>query len=414
MPRPTTTNKGRAALAVGAAARWVSRATDRGEGAVIGGLVAMTLDPSVLRQLGTGRRTVIVTGTNGKSTTTKMVSLALATLGAVATNAEGANMDAGLVAALAASRGAEWAVLEVDEMHVPHIADALDPAVIVLLNLSRDQLDRVGEINHLERTLRAGLARHPKAVVVANCDDVLVTSVAYDCPNVMWVAAGGGWTHDSVSCPRSGEVIMRERDHWYSTGADFKRPAPQWWYDPHRLFGPAGLSVPMQLSLPGAVNRGNAAQAIAAAVALGADPVVASAAVAQVDEVAGRYRTVRMGERTARILLAKNPAGWQEALSMVDKTAAGVVIAVNGRAPDGEDLSWLWDVDFEHFEGVPVVVTGERGADLAVRLGYAGVPYTSAPTIIDAILSCPQGHVEVMVNYTAFQQLNRTWRRMHG
>jgi UDP-N-acetylmuramyl tripeptide synthase len=408
------TNKGRAALAVGAAARWASRATDRGEGAVIGGLVAMTLDPSILRQLGTGRRTVIVTGTNGKSTTTKMVSLALATLGAVATNAEGANMDAGLVAALAASRDAELAVLEVDEMHVPHIADALDPAVIVLLNLSRDQLDRVGEINHLERTLRACLARHPKAVVVANCDDVLVTSVAYDCPHVVWVAAGGGWAHDSVSCPRSGEVIVRERDHWYSTGADFKRPTPQWWCDPHRLFGPAGLSVPMQLSLPGAVNRGNAAQAVVAAVALGADSAAATAAVARVDEVAGRYRTVRMGDRTARILLAKNPAGWQEALSMVDKTAEAVVIAVNGRAPDGEDLSWLWDVDFEHFEGVPVVVTGERATDLAVRLGYAGVPYTSAPAIIDAILSCPQGHVEVMLNYTAFQQLNRTLRRMHG
>jgi UDP-N-acetylmuramyl tripeptide synthase len=121
-----------------------------------------------------------------------------------------------------------------------------------------------------------------------------------------------------------------------------------------------------------------------------------------------------MGDRTARILLAKNPAGWQEALSMVDKTAEAVVIAVNGRAPDGEDLSWLWDVDFEHFEGVPVVVTGERATDLAVRLGYAGVPYTSAPAIIDAILSCPQGHVEVMLNYTAFQQLNRTLRRMHG
>src|ERR1700728_1359549 len=225
------TARGRLALAAGAGARWASRVTGRGAGAMIGGLVAMSLDRSILGQLGTGRRTVVVTGTNGKSTTTRMTAAALRTLGAVASNAEGANMDAGLVAALAADRDAALAVLEVDEMHVPHVADAVEPAVVILLNLSRDQLDRVGEINVIERRLRAGLAAHPNAVVVANCDDVLMTSAAYDHTNVVWVAAGGSWAADSVSCPRSGEVIVRERGHWYSTGADFKRPSPQWWFD---------------------------------------------------------------------------------------------------------------------------------------------------------------------------------------
>jgi len=383
---------------------------------MIGGLVAMTLDRSVLRQLGAGRRTVIVTGTNGKSTTTRMTAAALSTLGAVATNAEGANMDAGLVAALAADRRAGLAALEVDEMHVPHVLDAVEAAVIVLLNLSRDQLDRVGEINVIERTLRAGLAGHPNAVVVANCDDVLMTSAAYDRPHVVWVAAGGAWANDSVSCPRSGEVIVRDKGHWYSTGADFKRPSPQWWFDPEdggTLYGPDGLALPMRLALPGAVNRGNAAQAVAAAVALGADPVLAVEAVCQVDEVAGRYRSVRIGEHEARILLAKNPAGWQEALSMVDKHAAGVVISVNGRVPDGEDLSWLWDVRFEHFEETPVVAAGERGTDLAVRLGYAGVEHTLVHDTLAAIASCPPGRVEVVANYTAFLQLQRALAR-HG
>lgn len=374
---------------------------------MIGGLVAMTLDRSILAQLGKGRRTVVITGTNGKSTTTRMTAAALGTLGAVATNAEGANMDAGLVAALAADRDATLAALEVDEMHVPHVSDAVDPSVVVLLNLSRDQLDRVGEINHIERTLRAGLARHPKAVVVANCDDVLMTSAAYDHPSVVWVAAGGSWANDSVSCPRSGEVIVRDGADWYSTGIDFKRPTPQWWYDDTHLHGPDGLSLPMTLALPGAVNRGNAAQAVAAAVTLGVDPRAAVEAVSGVDEVAGRYRTVRLGDHTARVLLAKNPAGWQEALSMVDKHGAGVVIAVNGQVPDGEDLSWLWDVRFEHFEQVQVVAAGERGTDLAVRLGYAGVEHTLLHDTLAAIKSCPPGHVEVIANYTAFLQLNR-------
>lgn len=374
---------------------------------MIGGLVAMSLDRSLLSQLGQGRRTVLVTGTNGKSTTTRMTAAALSSLGGVATNSEGANMDAGLIAALAVTRDARLAALEVDEMHVPHVADALDPSVIVLLNLSRDQLDRVGEINTIERTLRAGLARHPDAVVVANCDDVLMTSAAYDCRRVVWVSAGGGWANDSVSCPRSGEVIMREHSHWYSTGTDFKRPTPQWWFDDEMLYGPDGLALPMKLALPGAVNRGNAAQAVAAAVTLGADPVAAVGAASSVSEVAGRYRTVELGRHTARVLLAKNPAGWQEALSMIDKHSAGVVIAVNGQVPDGEDLSWLWDVRFEHFEDTAVVAAGERGTDLAVRLTYAGVEHTLVHDTLAAIDSCPPGHVEVIANYTAFLQLQR-------
>ena len=401
------TARGRVALGAGAAARWASRVTGRGAGAMIGGLVAMKLDPSILDQLGSGRRSVVVTGTNGKSTTTRMTAAALATIGDVATNSEGANMDAGLIAALAGSRGASLAALEVDEMHVPHVSDAVDPSVIVLLNLSRDQLDRVGEINVIERTLRAGLARHPSAVVVANCDDVLMTSAAYDSPHVVWVAAGGSWSGDSVSCPRSGEVIVREEGGWHSTGADFSRPTPQWWYDETNIYGPEGFSAPMTLSLPGTVNRGNATQAVAAAVALGASPTAAVAAVSAVDEVAGRYRTVQVGDHAVRILLAKNPAGWQEALSMVSTDVAGAVISVNGQVPDGEDLSWLWDVRFEHFEGVQVVASGERATDLAVRLTYAGVEHTLIPDPVRAIASCPAGHVEVLANYTAFRDLNR-------
>src|SRR4029079_11142813 len=120
------------------------------------------------------------------------------------------------------------------------------------------------------------------------------TSAAYDCPNVVWVAAGGGWAGDSVGCPRSGEGTVRDACDWYSTGTDFKRPSPQWWFDDDALYGPDGLALPMRLALPGAVNRGNATQAVAAAVALGTDPGAAVAAVSGVDEVAGRYRTVQV------------------------------------------------------------------------------------------------------------------------
>src|SRR5258705_4684167 len=111
-------------------------------------------------------------------------------------------------------------------MHVPHVLDAVEAAVVIMLNLSRDQLDRVGEINHIERTLRGGLARHPSTVVVANCDDVLMTSAAYDSPHVVWVAAGGGWANESVSYPRSGQVLVRVGSHWYSHSTVFARTIP--------------------------------------------------------------------------------------------------------------------------------------------------------------------------------------------
>ncbi len=373
---------------------------------MIGGLVAAKIDPDIMRRLAAGKRTAIITGTNGKSTTTRMTAAALAEIGEVATQADGANMDAGIIATLTLQRSAPVCALEVDELHVPHVSDAVDPEVLVLLNLSRDQLDRVGEINMIERRLREGISRHPKTTVVANCDDVLVTSAAFDAEHVVWVAAGASWVGDSVSCPRTGEPIVRSDDGWYSTGdQSFRRPTPDWWVDDENIYGPDGFRSRLDLAVPGRANRGNAAQAVAAAVAMGADPDKAVAAVGTVGEVAGRYGIHQVGNHSVRTLLAKNPAGWQEALSMIDQDADGLVIAVNGQVPDGEDLSWLWDVRFEAFETMAVVAAGERAADLSVRLLYAGAEHTTIPDPVRAIASCPPGRVEVLANYTAFRDL---------
>ena len=415
--RTDLTPRGRVAVAVSRLATWASRVSGRGSGGMIGGLVALKLDPDLMRQLGAGRRTVLVTGTNGKSTTTRMLTSALAAVDRVASNANGDNMDAGIVSALVADQTAPLAAIEVDELHTPAVAENTDPEAIVLLNLSRDQLDRVGEINSIERRLRAGVVAQPQATVIANCDDVMITSIAYDSPSVVWVAAGSAWAGDSVSCPRTGEPITRTVDEsgairWRAQGTlpdgrEFTRPEPDWWVDSEMIHGPNGFSAPMQLAIPGRANRGNAAQAVAAAVAMGADPVEAVRAVEGVDDVAGRYSTVDVDGRSAHLLLAKNPAGWQEALGMIDTSADGLVIAVNGQVADGVDLSWLWDVRFESFEGVPVFASGERAADLSVRLTYAGVHHELEPDPLAAIRRCPPGRVEVLANYTAFRDLGR-------
>ncbi|MFL0580783.1 MurT ligase domain-containing protein [Dietzia sp. 179-F 9C3 NHS] len=418
------TARGRAASAVARLATWASRVTGRGSGGMIGGLVALKVDPGLMRQLAAGRRTALVTGTNGKSTTTRMLVAALGSVDRVASNSGGDNMDAGIVSALNADRTAPLAAIEVDELHTPAVAANTDPEAIVLLNLSRDQLDRVGEINAIERRLRAGVAAQPQATIVANCDDVMMTSVAYDNPSVVWVAAGAPWAGDSVSCPRTGEPVTRTVDeagavHWRGTGPlpdgrEFARPEPDWWVDDEAIHGPGGFTAPMRLALPGRANRGNAAQAVATAVAMGADPAAAVRAVETVDDVAGRYSTVDVDGRSAHLLLAKNPAGWQEALGMIDASADGLVIAVNGQVADGVDLSWLWDVRFETFEGISVYAAGERAADLSVRLTYAGVEHELEPDPLAAIRRCPPGRVEVLANYTAFRDLGRAIAALGG
>ncbi|SDS62145.1 Mur ligase family protein [Corynebacterium timonense] len=411
---PLARLRSRAALTAARLATTASRATGRGAGGMIGGLVAGAIDPSIMDSLGGRRPAALVTGTNGKSTTTRMLAEALRSTHTVATNEGGDNMDAGIISALMATPDATHIALEVDELHVPHVAERLKPQALVLLNLSRDQLDRVGEINKIERALRAAVKAHPEMTVVANCDDVLITSVAFDHPNVVWVAAGGGWLGDSVTNPRSAGHIVRSADgeDWYATqplddGREFRRPTPAYSVTDTHLRTPHG-EVELALSLPGRANRGNAAQAIAAAVeAFGVPLDKAVAAAATVDDVAGRYSTVHLAEHDIHLLLAKNPAGWQEALSMVDRDADGLVIAVNGQVADGEDLSWLWDVTFEDFSGVSVKAAGERGTDLAVRLLYADIDHELIHDPIDAIRACPPGRVEVLANYTAFRDLKK-------
>lgn len=399
---------------------------------MIGGRVALRLDPRVLAELARPRRCVTVTGTNGKSTTTRMVRAALSTRGTVASNVNGDNMPPGIVTALMAEPGARLAALEVDEMHLPLVAADVDPAVMVLLNLSRDQLDRVGEIGTVERRLRAAVDAHPDAVVVANCDDPLVASAAWDSAHTVWVAAGSGWGDDSVGFPRGGRVV-RDEDGWRVVEGDpaHRRPRPDWWledadggarsFGDHSrgasatLCGPDGVRVALDLALPGVANLGNAAQAVVAAVALGVSAPDAAAAVGTVSQVAGRYSHHDVRGRLVRMMLAKNPAGWQEAMAMVDPDVDQVVVAVNGQVPDGQDLSWLWDVDFAALDtgrGRRVVACGERGRDLQVRLEYAGIHCLRTDTPLQAIEACAPGRVELLANYTAFRDLKRVLDRL--
>jgi len=399
--------RARLATTVGGAAASVSRLAGKGDGSVIGGRIGLRLEPDLLSLLAAGRQVVLVTGTNGKTTTTRLITAALTPLGArIASNVYGANMDAGAVSALSRTPDAPIAVLETDEKYIPSMVRATGPRVVTLLNLSRDQMDRAAEIWLLARRWREALAAAPDCRVVANADDPLVAWSAGASRQVTWVAAGQAWREDSWCCPNCGAHLQRDGDDWSCRECGLRRPPVSWMLYDDEVIDPSGRSTPLELALPGRANRANAVVALAVAEVFGVRLAQALGEVRRVTSVAGRYTQVSRRGVDIRLLLAKNPAGWLEALDVVAPAPAPVLLAVNAQGPDGRDTSWLWDVDFRRLRGRTVLVGGERRLDLAVRLEADDVQFRLVSTIDEAVGAVGPGsaNLEVLANYTAFQQ----------
>jgi UDP-N-acetylmuramyl tripeptide synthase len=404
--------RARVATTLGEAAGRVSRLTGRGDGSVIGGVVGLRVAPDLLKQLAAGRQIVMVTGTNGKTTTTRLVAAAIGSLGQeVATNAFGANMESGLVSALTGAPDAPYAVLEVDERYLPSMMRATDPRVVVLLNLSRDQMDRAAEIWLVAKRWREAFAEHPDCRVVANADDPLITWAAGSARHIIWVAAGQRWHEDSWCCPECGAHLRRDELGWRCGECGLARPSARWVLDGSAVIDDAGSIRELDLALPGRANRSNAVMALAVASLFGANVDQALPHLRSVSSVAGRYTTVERRGRTLRLLLAKNPAGWLEAFDVLDPDRRPVLLSVNAQGPDGRDTSWLWDVDYRVLRDRPVLLSGERRTDLAVRLEADEVPFELVEGIDGAVDQVPPGGLDVIANYTAFQQIRTTLGR---
>ncbi|WP_431932496.1 MurT ligase domain-containing protein [Nonomuraea jabiensis] len=397
------------ASALGRSAATLSKMTGRGDGSVIGGRVGLLLEPDLLRKLARDRKLALVSATNGKTTTTRLITSALLELGDVATNALGANMPAGHVSALSQNKTAPYGVLEVDEKYLPEVLDTTGAGVVCLMNLSRDQMDRAAEIWLLAQKWRRALSGKPTHVI-ANCDDPLVTWGASTAAKVTWVSGGQRWKEDSWCCPECGGPLDRKDADWACKECTFHRPEPQWAIDDEVAVDPRGQRWRLDIQLPGLANRSNAVMALAVAEAFGVPVERALPRLRQVTSVAGRYTTVERDGRHARLLLAKNPAGWLEAFDVADPQLP-IILSVNANGPDGRDTSWLWDVDYRILRGRPVFVTGERRLDLALRLEVADVPFTLCGSFTEALAMQPPGRVDVIANYTAFQQIRTEFGR---
>ena len=385
------------------------------------GRVALALDPTLLADLSTSlaRGAVVVCGTNGKTTTTNVLARATQETGlSVDCNWRGANMLAGITSAMLFDKGADWAVMEADELSCVHVLPQLKPRWLVLLNLFRDQLDRAGEIDHVQDCLVEALAASPSTGLIVCGDDPLSMGVARR-------AAKGGTRvvafgidealpppPDRVPEARFCQVCGAELGYaWraYAQLGDFSCPACDF-ARPSLDFRARDISVTsagVAFEVAGAegarlakVEAGfggmymvyNLLGAFAAATLMGVPPEAFSRALAGYDPKNGRLQHYRLAGREIVLNLAKNPTGFNQNISLMlaDERPKAAFFVINDDYNDGKDISWIWDVDFERLAEeaaagrLRVVAGGHRANDVQVRMKYAGMEAPIARTVGEA------------------------------
>jgi UDP-N-acetylmuramyl tripeptide synthase len=423
---------------VGAAARSCGRLvrTARlGAGTSLPGRLADRLGPGFLerRAAALPHGVIVVSGTNGKTTTAAMILAILRENGmrAVA-NDSGANMSGGVVGAfLDAPREAQIAVLEVDEGALPALTRRLRPRVMVLTNIFRDQLDRFAEPERVGALLSEAVgALPPGASVIANADDPVLwralhgadaSPVGFGLTGVVDATAQGSAGEPSA-CPRCGaglEYSYRTLAHLGSARCrtcSWRSQAPS---HAGRIVAEGGLhglvleegDAVLTLPMGGVHNAYNAVAALATARALALPRAAAIAALERFRPRFGRSEDIEFGGRPLWLGLIKNPAGTGAILRSIahDQEVGAVVISINDRDADGRDVSWIWDADFERLtaRGIPLIPAGRRAEEMALRLKYAGAaPAPAEREPLRAISSasdrCADGRmVAVLATYTA-------------
>jgi UDP-N-acetylmuramyl tripeptide synthase len=381
----------------------LSRVVGRGGGTTLPGKLLWKLDPGAVDALAAGlpQGVVLVSATNGKTTTTAIAAEILGAKRRLAWNRAGANLLSGVASALAAARHADLGLFEVDEGALPEALVRTRPRVVTLGNLFRDQLDRYGELEIVAGRWRTALSQlPPDATLVVNADDPIVADLADGRERAVRFGlddrrqARSGLQHaaDSKYCVRCGAPYDYAAIYVGHLG-DYRCPECGHERPPldvsaadielrgllasrFRLVTPEG-EVEIELALPGLYNVYNAVAAAALALALGASLEDVRAGVARFGAAFGRFERIPAGGKAVVLLLIKNPAGANEVVRTLETGVPPVlVIALNDAIADGRDVSWIWDVDFEPLlEHVGLLIaTGDRAAELGLRMTYGGLP----------------------------------------
>lgn len=428
----------------------ISQMLGRGGGAALPGVIAERLDPHLSGKLAAGLSGVIVvTGTNGKTTTTKLIAELLAADGVrVVTNSSGSNLKRGVTSALIAAADLKGHVpstvglFEVDEASLRLVAPEIRPDHIVVTNLFRDQLDRYGELDTTAALIGEGIAA-TDAEIYLNADDPLVASLAkyakqparvhyYGIEGLPVNPVGMHQTvSDSDRCPVCHSRLVFSRvfyghvGHYKCPKGDFTRPVPEVVITNVEEADRSGSKFVLALAgkrskftfpLPGTYNLYNALGAVSLAHGLGIDTDTLQATLAVSRAAFGRVEKIAIDGRTLCLLLIKNPAGFTQVLQtfLIGREAVRAMFVINDLAADGRDVSWLWDVPIEALAGFsPFVLTaGVRGPDMAVRLKYAGVASVPAKNLgdgIDALIAAtPVGETAyILPTYTAMLEIRK-------
>ena len=388
----------------------LSRLTRRGSGVMVTGRIILKLQPDAVPVLSKRREVILISGTNGKTTTTSLIYSALSVKGKAVSNYTGANLFAGIAAALSKNLLALTAALEVDEMVLPWAIKQTNPRMVVLLNLGRDQLDRLSEVRFVAQKWKDALAQLPKqCLILADSDDPFVVWAAIDWGNVLWFSSGAYGHIDASTCPSCGAILhWSENKAHYSCGCGFEKPEAQWVLVDDDLHGPHNQNVKVTSGIPGRAALSNAARAIVAASYFGVPPEDSALAISKVTSVDGRFGRLTIGNTQFRLLLSKNPASWRETLATSASGPTRVLLVVNANTQDGKDTSWLWDVDFTSLRQRYVVVTGERRLDVSARLTVNEIPHQVV--IDEAAAAKLLGEVEadLIASYTAFHRLGKS------
>ncbi|MGC8465515.1 MAG: MurT ligase domain-containing protein [Acidimicrobiales bacterium] len=423
-----------------------------GGGNSLPGRLLLRCHPSVLSQLAPCVDAVVVSATNGKTTTASLIRSVLGGENVIS-NTDGSNMDFGVALALlrgcvaafgrSLSTNAKRAALEVDEAYLGRVVSELAPKVVAVMNLSRDQLDRNSEVRHLAQRWDEALRFRRSMTVVANADDPLVVYAVRHAESVVFVAGGHSWRLDSSACPNCEAVITYTEGGSWSCVCGLSRPEVRWEIDQHHVVKVAGRALgTLRLRLPGEFNARNALFACAVSEIFDglfdsatSDTERGSALLRTLEAVegsGGRFVSfpspfgavhesslVNSGASPLStgseivLMLAKNPAGWMEILKVIQQEPLDVpvVLGLNAEIADGRDTSWIWDVAMEALTGRTgsVTVTGRRVYDLEVRLRVAGVEVLVEPDQVVALQHATQHYQRVLYlgNYTAFGEVYR-------
>jgi len=385
---------------------------------------------------------VVVSATNGKTTTSSMLASVLEASGAaVVHNRAGSNMNWGVATALldAGSAPDQIGLFEVDEAWLDRVARDLDPSLILLSNLFRDQLDRYGELELLaDRWAELVAERDGRSTFVLNADDPLVADLGRERSRVVYFGVEDRshslesleHASDSKRCRNCGHeyeyeaVYLGHLGRYRCPNCGRERPKPEIAAETVRLRGMAGSDVrittptgaiELSLPLPGLYNVYNALAATAAALQLGATTAQVGEALSRVAAAFGRAEQVRVNGRDVAILLVKNPAGANEVLRTLtlEDGALDLWIALNDGIADGRDISWIWDADFELLadRAGHVTCSGTRAEEMALRLKYAGfegpiaVERELGPSLDSAVASANGGRLFALPTYTALLEL---------